>query len=76
MSTPNTATVKAWMKNEIAAYPNQYIDDGGEVNMTALAEAACMEFDAYGPAPRFEAPKWLFYAAFEVAEEYEEEAKA
>lgn len=68
---PNITNIKAWMRAEIFAHPAMYIDCG-EVNMTGLAEAACMEFDAYGPEPRFDIPEMIWDAAFEVAEEYDD----
>lgn len=42
-----------------------------EVNLTGLGEAACLNFDLYGPAPDYEIPEILFEIAVEVAEWWE-----
>ena len=55
-----------WMKN----HANEYLDCG-EVQLTALAEAACQHFDAYGPAPRYDCPDEYFDLAVDAAEWYE-----
>lgn len=55
-------TVYRWMQN----HASEYLDECGDINCTALAEAACQEFDAYGPPPTYDAPEEYFEWAFEV----------
>lgn len=54
-----------WMKDEVLV--DHFLADNGEVEMTTLAEAACGEFDAYGPAPHYDIPEEYFECAYEVA---------
>ena len=54
--------VYRWMQN----HASEHIDNCGEVNTTYLAEAACQEFDAFGPAPTYDAPEEYFDWAVEV----------
>lgn len=55
-------TVYRWMQN----HASEYLDECGEINTTHLAEAACQEFDAYGPPPTYDAPEEYFDWAVEV----------
>lgn len=55
-------TVYRWMQN----HAHEYLDECGDINCTALAEAACKEFDSYGPPPTYDAPEEYFEWAIEV----------
>lgn len=52
----NKQEVVKWMKSVAAEYEDSY----GDLNCTQLAEAACRQFDLYGPPPTYDAPDELF----------------
>jgi len=58
--------VKALMRELLEGHIDPKTD---EVNTTALAEHACYELDAYGPAPKYKIPEDYFDWALEVDEE-------
>lgn len=58
--------VRRWMTEHVT----EYLDECNEVNCTHLAEAACQEFDAYGPAPDYACPEEYFDWAVDAEDEY------
>jgi len=67
--TMDKKKVEAWMRLQLQL--GEHID-GLEVNCTELAEAACQEFDLYGPPPRYDAPEELFDLAIEISDWWQE----
>lgn len=65
-------TVKKWMSRRLEAEPGTYTDSAGEVNCTALAEAAA---DAFGKndmgGPLDDSDHWIWEASAEVAFRFE-----
>lgn len=57
-----------WMRIHVDEYTDHRT---GEVNATALAEAACDEFDGYEGDNGCEVPEEYYDAAVKVAEWYE-----
>ena len=68
-TTAGQRKIADWMKGQLQL--GQYIDGCLEVNCTELAEAACQEFDLFGPAPHYDAPEELFELAAAAGEWWE-----
>lgn len=69
----NAKKIRAWMIQQLQL--GWHIDACLDVNCTELAEAACQEFDLYGPPPCYDAPEELFDLAVVVSEWWEEKPR-